>query len=284
MKPSVSAIILTFNEENNIEDCLKSIHGWAEEIFIVDSNSTDKTLEIARKYTDKIYSHDFVNQSEQLNWTLDNLPINGQWIMRLDADERVTPELTNEFAEKLGSFKEDVSCLYMKRRVYFMGRWIRHGASYSTWHLRIWKSGSAVCEKRSMDEHMQITKGGAAFLQNDIIEDNRKGLTWWIDKHNNYATREAMDFLTNKYKLGYNIANAADLPSNETERNRRLKRNFYYNLPMFLRPFLYFLYRYLIRLGFLDGREGLTFHFLQGFWYRFLVDAKIYEIGKIARK
>jgi len=284
MKLPISVIILTYNEELNIEDCLKSVYGWVEDIFIVDSFSTDKTLEIARRYTDKIYQHPFENYAKQFNWALENLPIKTDWVMRLDADERVTPELKEELMEKLDKFSNDVTGLYVKRRVFFMGKWIKHGALYPVWHLRIWRIGKGYCEERWMDEHIKLIDGKTVFLENDIIDDNKKELHWWINKHNWYATREAIDLLNLKYNFLNLDTLKGELTGSQEKRKRWIKEKVYARMPLFIRPFLYFLYRYFFKLGFLDGKEGLIFHFLQGFWYRFLVDAKIYEIEKKARK
>ncbi len=279
-KLPISVIILTYNEEKNIEDCLKSVYGWVDEIFIVDSYSTDKTLEIASKYTDKIYQHPFENQAKQFNWALEDLPIQTEWIMRLDADERATPELKEELLKKLPNLDKSITGLYIKRRVYFLGKWIKHGGYYPTWLLRVWKMGKGYCEERWMDEHIKVTEGEVLFLNNDIIDDNKKDLHWWIEKHNSYATREAIDILNLRYKfLDYDTV-PAKLFGSQEQRKRWLKEKIYANLPLFVRPFLYFIYRYFLRLGFLDGKEGLIWHFLQGFWYRFLVDAKIYEIER----
>lgn len=282
LKP-LSIIILTYNEEKNIETCLKSLEGWAEDIFIVDSYSDDQTLEIARIYTDKIFQHPFENQALQLNWALDNVPINTEWVMRMDADEWVMPALRDELVDKLDKFYNDITGLYVKRRVYFMGKWIKHGGYYPTWLLRIWRKNKAYCEERWMDEHMKVIEGEVSFLESDIIDENRKDLHWWIGKHNSYATREAIDVLNLKHGfLDYDTIPSKLLGTQE-QRKRWIKEKIYANMPLFVRPFLYFIYRYIIKFGFLDGREGLIWHFLQGFWYRFLVDAKIYEIQKRAR-
>lgn len=282
LKP-ISVIILTYNEEKNIEACLKSLDGWAEDIFVVDSYSNDHTLEISRIFTDKIFQHPFENQAKQLNWALENLPINTEWVMRIDADEKVMPALRDELVDKLHTLENDITGLYVKRRVYFMGRWIKHGGYYPTWLLRIWRKNKAYCEERWMDEHMKVVEGKVSFLESDIIDENRKDLHWWIGKHNSYATREAIDIFNLKYGfLDYDTIPSKLLGTQE-QRKRWIKEKIYANMPLFVRPFLYFVYRYIIKLGFLDGREGLIWHVLQGFWYRFLVDAKIYEIEKRAR-
>jgi len=258
MKTSISAIILTYNEELNLGNCLKSVSDLADEIFIVDSGSTDKTAEIAKNYGAQFIEHrDYKNQAQQFNWALDNLEIKNEWILRLDADEYLTEELKHEITETPKNIPEGINGFYMKRRVYFMGKWIKHGGYYPYWILRLFKKGTARSESKAMDEHIVLLSGSAGKLKNDFVDDNKKDLTWWIAKHNDYASREAADFLANDFGSK--------------------KKRHYYSLPPFLRAFLYFVYRYFIRLGFLDGKEGLIFHFLQGFWYRFLIDAKIYE-------
>jgi len=282
-KLDLSVIILTYNEGIHIKRCIKSVYGWVQDIFVVDSYSNDRTLEIAKKYTNHIYQHEFINQATQFNWALENLPIKTEWVMRLDADEYVTDELRDELLEKLEKFPDEIAGLYVKRRVYFMGRWIKHGAYYPIWLLRIWRKGKGYCEQRWMDEHIKITDGKVAFLENDIVDHNINNLHWWINKHNSYATREAIDLLNYKYQfLKYNEVEPKFLGTQE-QRKRWLKIR-YAKLPFFVRPFLYFMYRYFLKLGIIDGKEGLIWHFLQGFWYRFLVDAKIYEIEKKAKQ
>lgn len=260
MKLPISVIILTYNEELNIENCLKSVADWANEIIVVDSFSADKTLEIAKKYTNKIAEHTFINQAQQFNWALDNLEIKNDWILRLDADEYITEELKKEITEVLPKMSDEVSGFYIKRRVYFMNRWIRFGGYYPLWFLRFFRKGKARSEEREMDEHIVLTEGKAGNLKNDFVDNNRKDLTWWTEKHNRYATREANDVVKKNYGIK--------------------KKVFYYRLPPFCRVFCYFVYRYFFQLGFLDGKEGLIFHSLHAFWYRFLIDAKIYEHRK----
>ena len=259
MNQKISAIILTYNEELNLEQCLKSIADLVTEIIIVDSGSTDKTLEIAKRYGAKIYEHQFTNQAEQFNWALDNIDIKGEWIFKLDADEFVLPELRKEIEEILLNTSKDTNGFYIKRRVYFIGRWIKHGGYYPVWFLRLWRNGKGRVEDRKMDEHIVISGGESAKLKNDFVDDNQKGLKAWIEKHKKYASREAEEVYEEKYGKGSN-------------------RNFYYRTPAFLRVFLYFIYRYFFRLGFLDGIAGLVFHFLHGFWYRWLVDVEIFKL------
>ena len=291
---SISVIILTYNEEIHIERLLKNIADWASEIFIVDSYSSDKTLEIAKKYGVKIVQHKFENQAQQFNWALDNLDIKNEWILRLDADEYLTEELKKEIAEILFNIRtsdvpningnvrtsdvQNINGFYIKRRVYFMGHWIRHGGYYPTWLLRLFRKEKARSEQREMDEHIVLLEGSAGKLKNDFVDDNKKDLEFWTDKHNKFSSREVNEILRTS-DVGRRTCPTSDVQKldGQAARKRWLKNNFYYRLPLFFRACLYFIYRYFIRLGFLDGKEGLIFHFLHAFWYRFLVDAKIYE-------
>ena len=247
MKLPISLIILTYNEEIHIGRLLENIAGFADEVFIVDSYSTDKTLEIAEKYGAKIIQHPFENQAQQFNWALDNLNIKNEWILRLDADEYLTPELKNEIADVLlntetsdvskidgdvrTSDVQNINGFYIKRRVYFMGRWIKHGGYYPAWFLRLFKKGKARSEQRAMDEHIVLLDGKAEKLKNDFIDDNRKDLTWWIGKHNNYASREVEEVLKETRNKRQEI-NAGGI-SGQTARKRWMKDNFYYRLPLF---------------------------------------------------
>ena len=282
MKQDISVVILTYNEELHIERCIKSLLQVVKEIFIIDSFSSDKTVEIAESLGAKVYQNPWINYALQFQWGLDNCPIETEWVMRMDSDEYILPELQNEISNKMQNIQEDASGIYIKRRVYFKDKWIKHGSYYPTWLLRIWRYKDGHIEQRWMDEHIKLTKGNTIQFENDLVDDNLNDLTWWTTKHNNYATREAVDVLNIIHEfLNYDEVNSNFFGTQE-ERKRFLKKK-YANLPLFTRPFIYFIWRYFIKLGFLDGKQGLIWHFLQGFWYRFLVDAKIYEIEKKAK-
>ena len=274
----LSVIILTYNEAANLPTCLASLQSLNAEILIIDSGSSDNTIEIAKQAGCQVFSHPFENYAKQLNWGLENLPISTPWIMRLDADERLTPELVKELKKILPQTPEQITGYQVKRRVFFMGRWIRHGGYYPTWLLRVWRTGLGTCEQRWMDEHIILSQGETADLKYDIIDENQKGLTFWTDKHNRYADREVKDLLGMMVDEQDNVLNTNQL--SQASQRRWVKKNFYGRSPLFFRAFIYFLMRYIIGLGFLDGTQGLIFHFLQGFWYRFLVDAKLYEIRR----
>jgi glycosyltransferase involved in cell wall biosynthesis len=269
--PLVDVIILTHQEELNLPHALRSLNGLDCAVFVVDSGSTDQTVQIARASGAQVVTHEFESHARQLNWALDTLPLTAPWTLRLDADEHLTDDLVQEIGRVLANAPADAAGYLIKRRVYFWGRWIRFGGYYPTWLLRLWRTGKARSEDTWMDEHMIMTGGSIGRLKHDFIDENRKGLTFWIDKHNRYSDREIMA-IDAPLEQG-----ARQRVGNAVVRRRFLKRTIYGWSPLFLRAIAYGFLRYFILLGFLDGRAGFVFHFLQGFWYRLIIDAKIYE-------
>jgi glycosyltransferase involved in cell wall biosynthesis len=277
----VSAIILTLNEELHLERCIRSIESFCKDVFVVDSGSTDATREIAESLGAVVLENEWINYAKQFNWAIDNAPIDTQWVMRIDADEYATPELAREIQQRLPGLGEEVTAVNLRRRVHFMGRWIRYGSYYPTILLRIWRHGRGRCEDKWMDEHIQLDGGSALIFEHDFVDDNLHDLTWWTEKHNGYATREAVDLLNLKYGL---LDDVPALLGGQAGGKRWIKENVYARIPRGIRAGLYTAYRYFLRLGFLDGTQGFFFHFLQGFWYRFLVDAKVWDIERRARE
>ena len=271
---SLSVIILTRDEEKNLPFALDSLSGTGAQIFVVDSGSEDRTCDIAQERGCDVVRHPFETHARQLNWAIDNLPLTGDWVLRLDADERLSDALRDELSQKLAMLPPDVTGLMMKRRVFFWGRWIRHGGYYPTWLLRIWRKGAARCEDRAMDEHMLVRGGRIEKLDNDIIDENHKGIAFWIDKHNRFSDNEVASLQRGEMLV------TTDDAGGPTARKRLFKNRFYGRCPRFLRAFLYWFFRYFILLGFLDGVAGFVFHFLQGFWYRLVIDAKIHELER----
>lgn len=273
-KLPVSVVILAYNEEKNIENCLKSVYKWAEEIFIVDSYSTDRTVEIARRYTDKIYKNKFIGYPNQRNWALDNLPFFNEWAFFLDADERPTQELRAEIRNMLTEIAPDIGGFYIKRKFIFMGKWIKHGGYYPAWLLRLFRYKVARCREREIDEHF-VVRGKTLRLKHDIIHEDQRGITFWIDRHNQYATLETREQIKTKNKKLPKVYSNSNI-----EKKRLIKRTIWEHLPQMFRPFLYFFYRYILRCGFLDGKAGFIYHFLHGFWYPLLIDIKMKEMEK----
>ena len=280
IKLPISAVILSYNEEANIEDCIRSLVDWVETIFIVDSYSTDKTLDIARNYEANIYQNEFENYSMQRNWALQNLPIETEWILNLDSDHRVSNELRNELFELFSNrIDENINGFLISRKIIFMGRWIKHGTSYPVYQANLFRKGYGLCENRLYDQHF-IIKGKVEYLNGSMMDVNADSVANFTEKHNRWATLEAIEILSDQ--LTNNANRIQPNPLGHAIEQRRFLKISYYRLPLLVRPFLYFVYRYFFRLGFLDGKEGLIFHFLQGLWFRFLVDSKMYEIKRKA--
>jgi len=272
-KLSISVIIITYNEEKNIEECLKSVSEWVDEMFIVDSSSTDNTLEIAQKYTEKIYQHPFENFAQQRNWSQENLPIKNEWVFHLDADERVSPELVSELG-RLFSSAIYADGFMVSRKTIFRNQWIRYGGHYPVYHLRIFRKDKGRSEERLYDQNY-IVNGRIIKIKGDIINIINPDIGLWKARHRQWAYLEAREILSNRNRK-MNIK----FIGNPIEMRNWIRYKLYYNMPVFIRAFAYFFYRYIIRLGFLDGKQGLIFHFWQGFWFRWLVDIKVSELNK----
>lgn len=281
---SVTAIILTFNEDIHVGRAIASVRDICDEVLVVDSFSTDRTVEIARAAGARVEQHRFVNHAQQFQWALDTFGRQDGWILRLDADEVIEPDLAAGIARLLPGLGADVVGVNFARKHVFMGRWIRHGGRYPLTLLRLWRAGHGRIENRWMDEHIVTWGGRAITLKGGFADINERDLTFFTAKHNGYATREAIDVLARRYALlPDDRALTGKSASKQAHLKRLVKERVYNRLPLWAGPLGYFLYRYVVQLGFLDGREGLIYHLLQGFWYRFLVAAKIEEYDRTLR-
>jgi glycosyltransferase involved in cell wall biosynthesis len=276
---SLTVVILTKDEELHVERAIRSVAGIATRVFVADSGSTDRTVEIATRLGAEVRFNTWRNHATQFNWALGQLPADTEWVLRLDADEFVTESLAREIAARLPEVGPETAGVTIGRRMTFLGRTIRHGGLFPIRILRLFRHGSGHCEERWMDEHI-VVSGRVAEFAGEIIDDNRNSLTWWTAKHNAYASREAIELLN--LECGFMGRDGGDTlqAGGQAGAKRWIKERVYARLPGGARAFAYFLYRYVLRLGFLDGAEGLAFHFLQGFWYRFLVDAKLLEMRR----
>ena len=272
MHCDMTAIVLTKNEERNIANCLESIKGLVSRIVVVDSGSTDRTVEIAQRYHADVYTHRWVHYANQFNWALDNTGIETTWVFRIDADEVVTPELASELREECKRHADDgVSGMEMPFKLYFLGRYLKHGGTYPVWKITVFKYGRGRFEDRAMGEHVVLQKGACIRLKHDCLHHDFKDLSSWIEKHDAYSTRELAD-----YQVRQSAYKMADLQGNAAEA-KKMRDGLYYKLPPFIRARLYYWYRYYLKLGFLDGTPGRIYAFLQAYWYRYLVDSKLYE-------
>jgi glycosyltransferase involved in cell wall biosynthesis len=283
--PSIAVVILTFNESIHLPRALECVHTFATEVFVIDSFSTDDTLEIATKSGAQVLQHPFQNQARQFQWALDNAPITSEWVMRLDADEIVEADLAQEIRTRLPNLPAEVTGVNLNRKTIFQGKFIRHGGRFPLMLLRIWRRGKARIEDRWMDEHIYLTEGRATNFKGGFADDNLRDLTYFTAKHNLYAGREAVDALNQRLHLFEpQVALTRESTATQAKIKRFLKESVYNRLPFEISAFLYFFFRYVIQLGFLDGRPGLIYHFLQAAWYRFLVGAKLREMELAAKR
>lgn len=269
----VCVIILTYNEEANLSHALSSVCEWASQLIVVDSFSTDRTVEIARGFGCEVVQHEFEDHSKQRNFAL-LLPIAAEWVLFLDADETVPSPLQSEISSVVES-RPFENGYYIKWRLIWMGKWIKHGY-YPTWILRLVRAGKARCEERAINEHL-IVDGEVGYLKNDFIHEDRKPLNDWLAKQSTYARKEAMKSFQTEYAPA---EIRPRLGGSQAERKRWVRINIWNRLPPLLRPFLYFGFRYVIRGGFRDGREAFVFHFLQGLWLQMLIDIHYLELRR----
>jgi glycosyltransferase involved in cell wall biosynthesis len=274
MRPSV--ILLSFNSEATLAATLTSARRVSDEIFVVDSFSSDGSVEVARSLGAVVVQHAFEHYGVQRNWAIDHLPITNKWQLHLDADEWMNDRLVAAI-EALPDEPEH-SGYFLPRYLRFLGRILRHGGMSPTWHLRLFRTGVGRCENRKYDQHFLLSSGTSGRLPGEMIDDIRMPLTEWTARHNRWADGEVaeLDSELTEGRL------KPDARGNPAERKRYL-RGKYNRMPLFIRSFVLFAYRYFVRLGILDGTQGLIFWFLQSCWFRFLVDAKIWEKRHAAR-
>ena len=274
----VSVLVLTLNEEVNIAHCLESVR-WAGEVFVLDCLSTDRTVEIANSLGAKVYSRAFEGYAAQRNWALNTLPFSYNWVLVLDADERMPAPLTEEVYAVISDAQNDNVGFYLHPRLFFMGRWLKHGGLYPSWILRLFKRGAGRFDNRPMNERVILT-GKHGYLQNPFDHKDQRSLSEWIARHNRYADLEAEEYLQETSGSGYPDAIPARFWASQPERKRWIKLHIWNRLPLLIRPFLFFFRSYVLRAGFLDGKPGFVYHVLWSFWYPFLVSAKIMEKSK----
>ncbi len=269
-KTDVSVVILTYNEEANIACALRSVTAWAKEVFVVDSYSSDRTVEIARQFPQaRVFFNQFESYGVQWNWAIDNLPISGAWILKLDADETISPQLRDEIAAETARSDNPNVGYYVRFRLRFMNHWFRFGGFSRTWLLRLWRTNSGRFESRSVNEHV-VLSGSAGRLRSYLLHDDQKGLSAWIWRHNRYSTMEAEAY----------FAKDAENLTGPAGRRRWLKRHVWPFVP--LKPTVYFLYLYLFRLAILDGLAGFHLCRLRSLYY-YLTELKKKEYRLLGR-
>ena len=273
----ITAVILTKKEGRNLLPCLQSIYEFVEEIIVVDSDSTDDTISIAKNFNCRIYNHQAATQSSLFKWVMEEIQVVTPWILRIDADERWTEKGFDEL--QILITQPSLSGIYINRKTFFMHQWIKYGGYYPIQLLLVWRNGKAKIENRLMDEHIYVD-GETCISTIDVIEanyDRQDNIGVWTQKHNFYSDRYASEAILKEFGL-LNFDVIQEGIGNSTSRKAWLRLNVYENSPLFIRCLFYFIYRYILQLGFLDGVRGGIYHYLQAFWFRFLIDVKIYQM------
>jgi glycosyltransferase involved in cell wall biosynthesis len=223
------------------------------------------------------------NQAEQFNWALDNLNIETEWILRLDADEYLTSELIAEMQTKLPTMDADASAVVLPLGRAFHGKLLKHGIVKGVKMIRLFRKGSVRYEQRLMDEHLEVLRGKTITFEHQFVDDSLISMAAFTAKHNNYSNREAALLLDAEYRLTEATGVVDNQYADEVAAKRKQKEK-YAKMPLYWRSFGYFFYRYIVKLGFLDGRAGFEWDFFQGLWYRLLIDAKVAEARRLCGK
>jgi glycosyltransferase involved in cell wall biosynthesis len=276
----LSTVVLTFNEEHNLPACLESLRPLNCPVFVVDSGSSDATLTIAQRHGALVYQHGFETHTKQWLWALNQLPLDSEWVLALDADQRLTPELASELAaETAPGVNESIGGFFLNRRQIFRGQWIKHGGYYPKYLLKLFRPRSVVFDTLDLVDHHFYVTGHTRKLRHDLIESNAKenDISFWVEKHNRHSTLLASEEMLRATSTQQIIRPAlTGNPDQRTLFSKRMWRKY----PLLLRSLAYFTYRYFILGGWLDGKQGFVFHFLQGLWFRILIDIKVSDLRR----
>ena len=281
----ITAIILTYNDELRIRRCLENVCPFSKKVYVIDSPSTDRTAEICTEFPNvEVVVHPYPgNQAEQFNWALDHCEIGTEWVLRVDADEYCTPELIHEMQAKLPDLPKEVSAVVLPLGRMFRGRLLKHSIVNGVKMIRLFRYGKVRYEQRLMDEHLEVMEGGTVAFDNMFVDDNLMSIRGFIDKHNNYSSREAALLLDAELELCPLNNREDDTAYAKDVAMKRAQKARYAKMPLYWRSLAYFFYRYVVKLGFLDGRAGFEWDFFQGLWYRLLVDSKVAEVRRFVK-
>ena len=275
MKLPITAIILTFNEEKNLPQTLKAVAQVTDDILIIDSHSSDNTLEICKAFNATVLQNIFLTHSKQWSFALKSNPFDNQWILGLDADQVLDGKLISELAYKFANNNLNDDGYYIKRKMYFLGKWIKFGGYYPIYLMKFFRKDKVFVDEGELMEHHFYVNGNTNKMKYFLHEANQnETIQFWLTKHIRYAKLQAQE----EFEHTKILVNKGNLFGTQSERKLFIRKLVWERMPLFIRPFFYFIYRYFFQLGFLDGKRGLIFHFLQAFWYRFTVDSLIYEL------
>jgi glycosyltransferase involved in cell wall biosynthesis len=278
-RPPFTFIILTYNEEMHLPRLLNSIYELNATVCILDSGSTDHTLTIAATYEAQVKQHPFKNHPQQWHHALHTFDIKTPWVIGLDADQILSDELKQQLLNFKDEDYQHLDGIYFNRKNYFKGKWLKYGGYYPFYLLKMFRYGTGYSDLNENMDHRFIVPGKTATWKNAwLIEENLKEnhISFWIDKHNRYSDLLAQEEIERRQKIRKQTLTPSLLGTPD-QRTAWLKQ-LWWRMPLFIRPALYFMYRYIFRLGILDGYAGFIFHFLQGFWFRLVVDIKIKEL------
>jgi exosortase/archaeosortase family protein len=281
MNTDYSFIILTYNEEQHLPRLLASIAELNAPVFILDSDSTDQTIPIAQQAGAVTLQHAFQNHPKQWDFALKSFNIQTPWVICLDADQVVTPELKELLINFNPEDHQHINGIYFNRKNFFKGRWIKHGGYYPFYLLKMFRFNIGYSDLNENMDHRFIVPGKTKIWKSGhIVEENLKenNISFWIDKHNRYSDQLAHEEVERMQNIRQQTLKP-NLLGSPDERTAWLKQ-LWWQLPRYVRPLIYFVYRMIFQLGVFDGRTGVIFHFLQGFWFRLIVDVKIDEIIK----
>lgn len=275
----VTLIVTTRNEEANIEKCLLSSHNFIDQVFVIDSDSEDRTADISRRYAEVVnlpYNHTKIIPWIY-QWGLENLPIRNEWVMILEADQELTPALKQELQLVFEKPAIKENGFYVRREQVFRGKTLRFGGYGSKYMLKLFRRSAGRLDPDETDTRVYV-QGDVGKLSKPIVENNLKenDILFYLQKHLRYAEVFAQEEAQRR-REGFIWKTTPAFFGTPDQRVLWFKRIFF-RLPLFVRPFIYFFYRYFILLGFLDGKQGSIFHFLQAFWFRLVWDIRLEEI------
>jgi glycosyltransferase involved in cell wall biosynthesis len=276
-----SFIILTYNEEVHLGRLLQSISELNAQVFILDSGSTDNTIEIGGQFGATFLYNKFENHPKQWDYALKNFSVKTPWVICIDADQVVTPELKNHLINFRNEDHSGINGIYFNRKNFFKGRWIKHGGYYPFYLLKMFRYGMGYSDTNENMDHRFIVPGKSEVWKDGIIlEENLKenNIRFWIDKHNRYSDLVAQEEVERMMEMRSQTIKPHFWGS--PDERTAWRKQLWWKLPRYVRPMIYFIQRLIFQLGILDGRTGIIFHFLQGFWFRLIVDIKIDEIIK----
>ncbi|MXV17108.1 glycosyltransferase family 2 protein [Hufsiella ginkgonis] len=281
MEAHFSFIILTYNEECHLPGLFNAISGLNAPVYVLDTGSTDRTLDLCEQFGAITAVHPFYNHPVQWQVALDLFPVNTPWIIGLDADQRPDKELF----DSLRAFRDEdypaINGIYFRRRYFFKGKWIRFGGCYPMYQLKMFRRGAGYSDLNENTDHRFVVHGRSVNWKNGfLVEDNQKDrvISFWIQKHNRYSDLFAQEEIERRELIRVQVIKPGLYGT--PDQRRALLKLLWWKLPRYIRPGLYFIFRLIFQLGILDGRTGILYHFLQAFWFRLLVDIKIGEMDR----